>query len=372
MTIYVGSLKFSPVFKSHCCAFGKACERKGYSVKYLFSHEYEWMLPAEIKEKTVFIGHSTSIFSMLQDSLSPKYKKRINEIFSKDRPTAIYMHNYHFLNNYIAKLSRKNKCCFIYHVHEPYVVGKKAHGGFHQYWLHLFEHCQGSLLDNADVAIVSSKEASSLFDLRYPHFSGRKMLIPLLYEDLGEAETCRESRSFVTFIGPPVPAKNPEKFIDMVKHSNSRNLNLKFLLISRSGLENSKYFGMGNLQIFSHKRLSDKDFGRLIRQSIVVITPYKRETQSSGILTSYMYGTPVISSNVGGLPEFVSEGETGYLLSLKEDTSEWVERVIRVQENFPKLSHNSRNYFTQNFSGKNWKNYLDELLLPDVGRLVSQ
>ena len=128
---------------------------------------------------------------------------------------------------------------------------------------------------------------------------------------------------------------------------------------------------MGNLQIFSHKRLSDKDFGRLIRQSFVVITPYKRETQSSGILTSYMYGTPVISSNVGGLPEFVSEGETGYLLSLKEDTSEWVERVIRVQENFPKLSHNSRNYFTHNFSGKNWKKYLDQLLLPDAGRLVS-
>ena len=29
MTICVGSLKYSPVFKSHCCAFGRACEEKG-------------------------------------------------------------------------------------------------------------------------------------------------------------------------------------------------------------------------------------------------------------------------------------------------------------------------------------------------------
>jgi glycosyltransferase involved in cell wall biosynthesis len=29
-----------------------------------------------------------------------------------------------------------------------------------------------------------------------------------------------------------------------------------------------------------------------------------------------MYGTPVVSSNVGGLPEFVHHKETGYLVDL--------------------------------------------------------
>lgn len=31
MTVYVGSLEYSPVFKSHCCAFGNECERQGYA-----------------------------------------------------------------------------------------------------------------------------------------------------------------------------------------------------------------------------------------------------------------------------------------------------------------------------------------------------
>jgi glycosyltransferase involved in cell wall biosynthesis len=361
-TIYVGSLKFSPIFKSHCCAFGKACEERGYTVRYLFSHEYEWMLPEEIKKKTVFIGHSVDILSMLKDSLSRRNRKTISEIFRNSHPTAFYMQNFHFLNNYIAKLSRKNKCRFIYHVHEPFVANKKAHGGFHQYWLHLFEYFQERLLNNTDVAIVSSREASSLFDLRYSQFSGKKMLIPLLYEDLGESENRLEDRHFVTFVGPPVPAKNPEKFLAIVKNPESKKLNLRFLLISRSEVKDSKYLDEDNLKAFSQKRISDQDFGKLIKQSIVVVTPYKRETQSSVILTSYMYGTPVISSNVGGLPEFVCEGETGYLLSLQDAPMEWLNRISRVQENFLKLSSNSRRYFVNNFSGETWKNYLDKLL----------
>jgi glycosyltransferase involved in cell wall biosynthesis len=361
-TIYIGSLKFSPIFKSHCCAFGKACEEGGYTVRYLFSHEYEWMLPQEIKEKTVFIGHSVDILSMLKDSLSRKNRKAISEIFRNGHPAAVYMQNFHFLNNYVAKLSRKNKCRFIYHVHEPFVANKKAHGGFHQYWLHLFEYFQERLLNNTDVAIVSSREASSLFDLRYSQFSGQKMLIPLIYEDLGESENALENRRFVTFVGPPVPAKNPEKFLAIVKHPESKKLNLKFLLISRSEVKDSKYLDEDNLKAFSQKRISDQDFGKLIKQSIVVITPYKRETQSSVILTSYMYGTPVISSNVGGLPEFVSEGKTGYLLSQNDNVTEWLERILRVSENFQEFSDNTRTYFVDNFSGQTWGKYLQKLL----------
>jgi len=38
MTIYVGSLKYTPVFKSHCCAFGRAYEERRYTVRFLFSH----------------------------------------------------------------------------------------------------------------------------------------------------------------------------------------------------------------------------------------------------------------------------------------------------------------------------------------------
>jgi len=362
MTIYVGSLKYSPVFKSHCCAFGEACEKKGYSVNYLFSREYKWMLPEKIEAKTTFIGHSINISSMLKDALSFKNRERIRKIFSQGQPSHVYMHNYHFLNHYIAKLSKRHDCIFIYHTHEPYVQDKKAHGGFHQYWLYLFEYFQEKLLENTDIAVVSSNMASHLFDLRYPGFSGRKMLIPLMYEDLGDSDSGMQDREYITFVGPPVPAKNPEKLLELVRFSNQNNLGLRFLLISRSKIKAVKYLREKDLQIFSKERITDEEFGELIKRSIAVLTPYRRETQSSVILVSYMYGTPVVSSDVGGLPEFVSHGKTGYLLDVDAEVEEWIKGISHIQRNFTRLSKNCRKWFVQNYSGKNWEKYLGDIL----------
>ncbi len=363
MTIYVGSLKYSPVFKSHCCAFGRACEERGFSVRYLFSHEYMWMLTEEFTEKTTFVGHSVGMISMLKDTLSPKNREILREVFLHNRPTHIYMHNYHPLNHFIAKLSKRYGCRFIYHVHEPYIQNKRAHGSFYQYWLYLFEQFQEKLLENTDVAIVSSKEASRIFDLRYPNFSGKKVLIPLMYEDLGDSNLNLQDREYITFVGPPVPAKNPEKFLEIVRYSNDNHFGLKFLLISCSKVKDTRFLKERNLKIFYKERISDEEYGELIKRSFAVITPYKRETQSSVILVSYMYGTPVVSSNVGGLPEFVIHKETGYLLDVNAKTEEWVEGINYVHKNFIRLSRNCRKFFIENFSGRNWNKYLDSVLI---------
>jgi glycosyltransferase involved in cell wall biosynthesis len=321
------------------------------------------MLPNEIKKKTTFIGNSVNISTMLKDTFSLKNIEEIRKIFSEDKPTHIYLHNYHFLNNYIAKLAKKFNSVFIYHVHEPFVQDKKAHGGLHQYWLYLFEYFQEKLLKNTDVAVVSSKEALRLFNFRYPSFSGKKILIPLLYEDLGESESDAQKREYVTFVGPPVPAKNPEKFLEIVKYSNANGLNMRFLLISRSKVRDNRFLREKNLEIFCKERISDEEFGELIKRSIAVITPYRRATQSSVILVSYMYGTPVVSSDVGGLPEFVSHKRTGYLLDINANVEEWVEGINYVQKNFTRLSAECRRFFVENFSGKNWEKYIDDLLI---------
>ena len=363
MTVYVGSLKYSPVYKSHCCAFGKECEKQGYSVKYLLSHGYEWMLSKDLKEKTVFVGNSVDIPSMMRDAFNFENRGKIRRIFSQDPPTHIYMHNYHPLNHYVAKLSKEYGGCFIQHVHEPYVENKKAHGGLHRFWLHLFEHFQSKLLDKTDIAIVSSKMASSLFDKRYPNFSGKKKRIPLMYEDLGGSVGINQNRKFVTFVGPPVPAKGPETFLEIIDYSEKNDLDLDFLLISNSVINDSGYHNKNNLKVLCNKRITDEEFGSFIQKSITVVTPYKRETQSSVILVSYMYGTPVVSSDTGGLSEFVSHRKTGYLLDGNAGAEEWVEGINYVCKNISRMSRDCRTYFVENFSGENWKKYLDDILV---------
>jgi glycosyltransferase involved in cell wall biosynthesis len=127
-------------------------------------------------------------------------------------------------------------------------------------------------------------------------------------------------------------------------------------------IKDPEYRERDNLVVFDRERLSDEEFGDLIRKSLMVLTPYKRETQSSVILVSYMYGTPVVSSDVGGMPEFVSHGKTGYLVSLDSSIEEWIDGIFFVLENIHEMTVNCRDYFVDNSSGRNWRKYLSDLL----------
>jgi glycosyltransferase involved in cell wall biosynthesis len=182
----------------------------------------------------------------------------------------------------------------------------------------------------------------------------------LLFEDIGNAFLANK-RKHILFIGPPVPAKGPKILLRILDYSLKHNLNWSFLLISRTQVDNPLLKNRENLEIF-HNSGSDREFAAIVGNSYLVLAPYTRETQSAGILMSYMCGTPVVSSNVGGLPEFVKTGETGYLVDVNAPVEKWIEGINYTLDNFQKMSADSRRYFTENFSGKNWKGYINDVL----------
>ncbi len=56
----------------------------------------------------------------------------------------------------------------------------------------------------------------------------------------------------------------------------------------------------------------DEEVGKFFAATDVVVLPYKTASQSGIVQIAYHYDTPVIVSNVGGLPEIVDEGKTGF------------------------------------------------------------
>jgi glycosyltransferase involved in cell wall biosynthesis len=52
----------------------------------------------------------------------------------------------------------------------------------------------------------------------------------------------------------------------------------------------------------------------LMRRAAVVICPYTDATQSGVVLTAYAFGKPIVATRVGGLPEYVRDGETGIVV----------------------------------------------------------
>lgn len=359
--ILVGSLQYSPIYKSHCCAFGKQCEKHGHTVKYLFSQDYEWMLDEETKKKTVFIGKSNSLKYDIFDGLNFQYYKIIKSVINQEKPSYIYMHNYHpFFNYHIAKISEKNGIQYIQHIHEPYVENKKVYGGIHQYWLYLFEHFQGVLLKKTKIAIISSDEAERLFNIRYPSYKGKILKIPLMYEDQYKDKGQTEARKYITFVGPPYPAKGPETLLAMAQYSEQHNLDDQFLLISRQKVTDPAYT-KGNIEIYYHDRISDQEMSTLLSSSLASLTPYKSARQSSVVLTSFMCGTPVLATGIEGLKESVEHGRTGYLVSPGAPVETWIEGLQYIKNHFPELSANCRNKFVSESSEINWPKYFGDL-----------
>jgi glycosyltransferase involved in cell wall biosynthesis len=364
--ILISSLQYSPIYKSHCCALGNQCEKCGYSVKYLLSSEYKWMLDEKMVKKTKFIANSKDILSAVRDGLNYKHRLELKQFIFEFEPDYIYFYNYHpFFNSYIAELARKRGTTFIQHVHEPYYEDKSPYKGkgTKMSWLllYLFEFLQGRLLEETDIAVLSSKRALYLFNKRYANFRGKKLLIPLIYEDLGSSFFPLD-RKYILFVGPPVPSKSPETFLNIIDYSKELGLDLNFLLITRKRIDNDWYL-RDNLTIFCKDKISDEEIGRYQKESLMAITPYKVATQSSVVLTSFMHGTPVVSTNVGGLKEVINHLETGYLLSKDSSIEDWLNGIMFIKRNLGYISDNCREYFIENFSEKNWPKYFNELFV---------
>lgn len=61
------------------------------------------------------------------------------------------------------------------------------------------------------------------------------------------------------------------------------------------------------------KYLSDEEVEDCFKAADITVLPYKEASQSGVLFMSYTYGLPVIAPNLGGFPEDVFPGITGYL-----------------------------------------------------------
>ena len=80
--------------------------------------------------------------------------------------------------------------------------------------------------------------------------------------------------------------------------------------------------------------VSNRRAARLFRDAAVVACPYRDATQSAVLLTAYGFERPVVATGVGGLPEYVQDGETGLLVA-PDDPRSLADALTRVLRDEP-------------------------------------
>jgi len=75
--------------------------------------------------------------------------------------------------------------------------------------------------------------------------------------------------------------------------------------------------------------IETREAARLFARARVVVLPYREATQSGVVLSAFAFGIPVVASNTGGIPDYVTHGENGLLVT-PGDPQELAAAIVRV------------------------------------------
>lgn len=107
------------------------------------------------------------------------------------------------------------------------------------------------------------------------------------------------------------------------------------IVIAGTGEDFSRYRRMmANPESFVvHNRyISDAERSEMFRKASVVVLPYIEATQSGVVPLAYTFGKPVVATTVGGLPETVYDGRTGFCVPPRDERA-LAQAIVRLLRN---------------------------------------
>ena len=110
--------------------------------------------------------------------------------------------------------------------------------------------------------------------------------------------------------------------------------------------------GLTNIELLGFKKGSE--LSKLIRESRFVIVPSQwYENNPMTIIESYSLGVPVIGSRIGGIPEIIQEGITGFTFemgSVEDLVAVLMKGLTLSAEDYGRFKNNAKNFAERNFS----------------------
>lgn len=369
LTTYVVSLKYAPVHKSHCFAFGRQVGRVGQkTVKYIFSSHYKWLIADPASAKVHFIGSSHNVVAIISDCLVFVLWRWLLflKLFWANRPEYVYFENPHPLNLLVALLAKRCNphCQILAYVHEP-ASYKGVHTWMKAAYYKIGELVQRLALLATEHVIVSSRSAEQIMRERYPRYKGSVHVAALLFEDY--AAESNVERRYITYVGSIHARRGIRQFVRLVRHCAKNNIALDFQIVTRDDLSaylsTTQRQALPRLKIINGSRISNEAIACALRESLVCVLLYDFAILQSGVIpVAYMNGTPVVATGLGGLAEVVRSGETGVVVSPDPGNEELLEAVGHIRNNLSAMEKACRSAFEEIFHERNWKNYYDWLM----------
>lgn len=140
----------------------------------------------------------------------------------------------------------------------------------------------------------------------------------------------------VGIVGRIFPIKNHRRFLTAMRAVASERADARFLVVGdgilRAEMETlARDLGIGEKTVFTGWRA---DLDRVYAALSVLVVSSDNEGTPMSAIEAMASGVPVVATRVGGLPDLVEEGRTGFLVPAS-DVTELARAVLRVLNDAP-------------------------------------
>ncbi len=164
----------------------------------------------------------------------------------------------------------------------------------------------------------------------HPLFRDRFLHLYNFYPLLSQSNPNTEKGSYFLFYGRLAPEKGVMTLINTWKRLG-KEVKLKIIgegVMSVPIKDELKKSNLTNIEFLGFRK-GDELFGYIRKASFILVPSEWYENNPLTIIEAYSSGKPVIGSNIGGIPELILEGRTGYLFSMG-DSAELEEKINKA------------------------------------------
>ena len=129
-----------------------------------------------------------------------------------------------------------------------------------------------------------------------------------------------KSFNYILFFGIIRDYKGLDLLLEAFALMDYKSMNLKLLVAGEYYSNEEKYqkmitdLGIESHVIVENSFIKDSEVGRYFCAADMIAQPYKNATQSGVTQIAYHFESPILVTNVGGLPEMVPHGKVGYVV----------------------------------------------------------
>ena len=365
--------------ETYVIKLGQYLKEQGNDVQY-FGLENEkntiknnWNLYA--KEYDLSKNNMKSAINVFNLIYSRKAKKNMDKLLKLFNPDLIILNNieYHLTPSIIlsiAKYKEKNRKAKLFYVAHDYQLICPSHGLFDNN-INICEKClNGDYWNCYKTKCLKNSRLKSLvgtIDSIYWHKKNvyryvDKIICPseFLKKKLDTQEKFKnktitihnfieikdkkeyEKENYIIYFGKICKDKGIETLLKVVRKLSE----IKFVFAGYGSMEKEiqKY---SNVEYVGFK--TGEELKELIGKArISVCTSECYENCPFSVIESQMYGTPVIGSNMGGIPELIEEGKTGLIFQSKNE-KDLKNKILELWNDKDKMNEYSKNCYTREY-----------------------